>query len=474
MRARAWANERQRIPVLLSTLLVLASLMIGGARSQEGSKDASAGQIVISKIGGAIGVASALHTCTVIANAATEDKQLVVLQMDTPGGLLEATRDLIHCILAARRPVAVYVAPSGARAASAGTYIAYAAHITAMAPSTHIGAATPIALGPTGPRDPLQKKPDNETTPQPQQGAEQKSVNDAVAYLKALGELRGRNTEWAEKAVREAATLTSSEALRDKVIDVIATDIDDLLRQIDGRSVTIAGQQRVLQTAGARYTAVEPSWRLKLLAVISDPNIAFILLMVGVYGILFEFWSPGSIVPGTVGAISLLLGLTALSVLPLSYGALGLVLLGMGLMIAEAFVAGFGILGLGGLVAFIAGALFLFDPAGADFDLRLAWPVIIGTALTSALFSAIVVAAVLRARRMKRVTGAEEMIGVTGEVVHWQNGEGSVHVHGEIWTARATAQDAAALAPGDRIRVIAREGLTLAVEPAPPNIGALK
>lgn len=468
MRARAWANERQRIPVLLSTLLVLAGLMIGGARSQEGNKDTSAGRVVISNIGGAIGVASAIHTCTVIANAAAEDKQLVVLMMDTPGGLLEATRDLIHCILAARRPVAVYVAPSGARAASAGTYIAYAAHITAMAPSTHIGAATPIALGPSGPRDPLQKQPDNQDTPQPQKGAEQKAVNDAVAYLKGLGELRGRNTVWAEKAVREAATLTSTEALRDKVIDVVATGIDDLLRQADGRSVTVAGEQRVLQTAGARYTVVEPPWRLKLLAVISDPNIAFILLMVGVYGILFEFWSPGSIVPGTVGAISLLLGLTALSVLPLSYGALGLVLLGMGLMIAEAFAPGFGILGLGGLIAFIAGALFLFDPSGADFDLRLTWPVILGAALTSALFSALVLAAVVHARRFKRVTGAEELIGATGEIVDWNEDQGSIHIHGEIWSAHSTAKTAA-LAPGARVRVIAREGLSLAIEPVPPK-----
>lgn len=461
MRAHAPGRVWRRFPAaLLVSVLVIVGLTYASARSQE-----SNATIVVTKIDGAIGVASALHTCTVIENATTQDAQLVVLQMDTPGGLLTATRDLIHCILAARRPVAVYVAPSGARAASAGTYIAYAAHIAAMAPSTHIGAATPIALAPGDPSNP-QRKPNTEAN-QPQQGAEQKAVNDAVAYLKGLGELRGRNTAWAERAVRDAATLTSSEALRDNVIDAVASDMDDLLRQIDGRKVTIAGQEHVLATKGAAYQVVEPPWRLKLLGVISDPNIAFILLMIGVYGILFEFWSPGAIVPGVVGAISLLLALTALSVLPLSYGALGLVLLGMGLMIAEAFVAGYGILGLGGLVAFVTGALFLFDPAGADFDLRITWPVIIGAAVTSALFSAIVIAAVIRARRFKRVTGAEEMIGATGEVVDWQEGRGSVHIHGEIWTAVSAAAKPAPLAPGARVRVIAREGLTLAVEPAP-------
>lgn len=448
-----------RVAVLVATLTaILAAITFAPAQGQQRQ-----GPILTTSIKGAIGVAATLHVCGVIDEARKTNAELVLVEIDTPGGLLSATRDLIQCILASPRPVVVYVAPSGARAASAGTYIAQAAHVAAMAPGTHLGAATPVALGLPSPLSPQDRRPeDKDKQPQAPGAVDQKVINDAVAYLKGLAQLRGRNAEWAEQAVRQAATLTAGDALKEKVVDIVAEDADGLLRQLDGRAVMLAGKETRLATVGAARVAMEPNWRMRLLAAISDPNIAFVLLLIGVYGILFEFWSPGAIVPGVVGGISLLLALTALSVLPLSYGALALVLLGIALMVAEAFVPGIGILGIGGLAAFVIGAIFLFDPRGADFDLRLAWPVIIGTAATTALLSAGVLVSVIQVRRRKPVTGSEEMIGLVGDITSWDGRAGSIHVHGEVWTARSDST----LKPGDPARVVQRDGLTLIVEPA--------
>jgi membrane-bound serine protease (ClpP class) len=424
---------------------MLAALLLEPAEGQQRQR-----QILLAQVTGAIGVASTEHICGVIEEAGTSGAEIVVLQIDTPGGLLSATRDLIQCILASARPVAVYVAPSGARAASAGTYIAHTAHIAAMAPGTHLGAATPVVLGLPSPLQPSERREDGDKQPSssPQQsGVDQKVINDAVAYLKGLAQLRGRNAEWAEKAVREAATLTASKALAERVADILADDIESLLQQMHGRTVEIGGSSVKLSTAGAPAISVEPDWRLRLLAAISDPNIAFILLMIGFYGILFEFWSPGAIVPGVVGGICLILAFMALSVLPLSYGALAWVLLGLGLMTAEAFAPGVGILGIGGLVAFVVGANFLFDPKGADFDIQLACPVIIGAAATSVLLFVVVLGSAIKARQRPPMTGAEEMIGLVGEVVSWSE---------------------RAFAPGDTVRVTRRHGLKLIVEPAQP------
>jgi membrane-bound serine protease (ClpP class) len=334
-----------------------------------------------------------------------------------------------------------------------------------MAPGTHLGAATPVALGLPGPLQPADRRPDPEDrkTPQPAQrnAVDQKAINDAVAYLKGLAQLRGRNAEWAEKAVREAATLTASEALKEKVVDVLAEDLQRLIADVHGRVVKIGGAEIRLTTAGADIERRDPDWRIRLLAAISDPNIAFILLLIGVYGILFEFWSPGAFVPGVLGGISLLLALTALSVLPLSYGALALLLLGLALMTAEAFAPGFGVLGLGGLAAFILGAIFLFDAQGADFDLRIAWPVILGAAAACAVLSVATLASVAQARKRPVTTGAEQMIGATGRVESWQGRQGAIHVHGETWSAESDRS----LSAGDLVRVVRREGLTLVVAP---------
>jgi membrane-bound serine protease (ClpP class) len=423
-----------------------------------------AGQVLLVDIKGAIGFVSVAHLAKALERAQKEDATALIVRLDTPGGLLSSTREMIQAILASRVPVVVYVAPSGARAASAGTYLAYAAHVAAMAPGTHMGAATPIAMGVPGlPGSPPPGKPsgtDKPAEPDPAAAASRKSVNDAVAYIRTLAQLRNRNAEWAEKAVRDAATLTASDALKEKVIDVLAGDVDQLLAAIDGRSVTTAAGAVKLATKGRRVVEHKGDWKMEVMAVITDPNIAFILLLLGVYGILFEFWHPGAVAPGVIGGISLIVALTALSVLPLNYGGLALLLLGIALMLAEAFTPGFGLVGLGGIVAFVLGALFLFDPGETDIRIAVAWPLIAGAAAVSAAFFFGIAGVALRARRRPVRTGAEEMIGSVGEVVSWNAGGGDVRVLGELWAAKSQAR----LATGQRVRVTGRDGLTLLVQ----------
>lgn len=420
------------------------------------------GPILVTEIKGAIGVAATRLITDALAKARQDNARSLVIQLDTPGGLVTSMRDIIQQILASPIPVIVYVSPGGARAASAGTFIVYAAHVAAMAPGTNVGAATPIEMGglPGLPRptEPKQVEKDK-AAPPAETAAHRKALNDTIAMLRSLAQLRGRNVEWAEKAVRDAATLTAEDALKEGVIDVVARDLDDLLKQIDGRKVTINAVEFLLATKGVPRTVFEPDWRTRLLGVISDPNIAFILLIIGIYGILFEFWNPGGLVAGVIGAVCLLLGLTALATLPVQFGALGLVVLGIGLMMAEAFAPGFGILGIGGVIAFIAGSLFLFDPAGADIDISVSVPLIIALAVTTGALALFVLGAAVKARTRPATTGAEQMIGSIGEVAEWDNLKGYIRVHGEMWSARAEQS----FAPGDAVRVIQRDELTLLV-----------
>jgi len=340
----------------------------------------------------------------------------------------------------------------------------YAAHVAAMAPGTHLGAATPISIAPPGMPGSPPSKPspdsDKKSEPDPAAASARKSVNDAVAYIRSLAELRGRNADWGEKAVCDAATLTASEARKERVADVVAKDIEELLSQVDGRSVTTAAGEVRLETKGRSVVELKRDWKMQLMSAITDPNIALILLMIGVYGILFEFWSPGTIAPGVIGGISLIVALTALSVLPVNLGGLALLLLGIALMVAEHFSPGFGIAGLGGITAFVVGALFLFDPAEADVPIRVSWQVIAGMAILSAGFFIGILGFAARARQRPVRTGAEQMIGSTGEVVSWAGEEGHVHVHGEIWAARSSQS----LAKGQKVRVVSRTGLALSVE----------
>jgi membrane-bound serine protease (ClpP class) len=459
-----WARTRQLPAVLFAALL--GALVV--ASPAGGQKAAESRPILLVDIKGVIGFVAAQHLEKALDKARAQDASLLIVRLDTPGGLVSSTRDMIQAILASRIPIAVYVAPSGARAASAGTYIAYASHLAAMAPATHLGAATPIALGVPGqPGSPPPSKPSPGTeqpsgAPDSASAAERKTVNDAVAYLRALAQLRGRNAGWAEKAVREGATLTASEARQEGVIEMVAPTLEDVVAGAHGRVVQTAAGEVPITTEGRRVIAIEPDWRHQLMTAITDPNIAFILLLIGIYGVLFEFMSPGAIGPGVVGAIALIVALTALAVLPVNYGGLALLVIGIALMVVEGLSPGFGIVGLGGVAAFILGSLFLFEPEDTNIDLAVSWPLIAGAAAVSVAFFAGLAGFALRARRRPVLTGAEELIGSTGEVVSWSQTEGHVRVHGEIWSARSDRP----FLTGQKVRVVSRSGLTLCVEEA--------
>ena len=454
----AWLRQAGR---LISALLVMIA-MTAPTFAQSDKR------VAVSDVSGAIGVATTRQLTLAMDRAQAEHAEALILRLDTPGGLVSSTRELIKQIVASPIPIVVYVAPSGARAASAGTFLVYASHVAAMAPGTNLGAATPIEIGgvpgvPQPRRDePKKDEKDDKSTSgtQSQSAAERKAINDVVALLRSLAQMRGRSPEFAEKAVRDAATLTAEEAHKQAVIEIVAGNMDDLLAQLDGRKVAIGGAEKTLATKGAEVVTIEPDLRTRLLSVISNPNVAFLLLMIGFYGIILEFWNPGSFVPGVVGGISLILALIGLSALPVNYGALGLLVLGIALMIGEAFTPGIGVLGIGGLAGFIAGAYFLIEGAGADIDIAVSLPLIIGMAATTALLISGVIAAAMEARRRVPVTGAEQMIGSIGQVVAWQDATGQIRVLGEVWNARA----ARPMQTGDTVRVVGRDGLTLIVD----------
>jgi membrane-bound serine protease (ClpP class) len=423
---------------------------------------ASAERVRVLTVQGAISPASADYLLRGLAKAAEDQAHLVVIEMDTPGGLDTAMRDIIKAILASPVSVATYVSPKGARAASAGTYILYASHIAAMAPATNLGAATPVELAPGGADKPASPgKPDASKpadTP-PGDPKMRKAVHDAAAYIRGLAELRERNVEWAERAVREAVSLPADEALEMKVIDLVASDLDDLLKQVNGRVIKINGKAVTLNTTNASIEPVKPDWRSRLLAVIGDPGIAYILMLLGIYGLIYEFSNPGMLFPGVVGGICLLLGLFALQVMPISYAGLALMVLGIGLMISEAFIPSFGALGIGGLIAFIIGSVMLIDTDVPGYGIP--WALIVPVAVASGLFSFFVVGMAIKARARPVVTGAEEMIGARGEILDDLDHEGWAHIHGEQWRVRSTVP----LKRGSRVRVRARHDLVLDVEP---------
>jgi membrane-bound serine protease (ClpP class) len=421
---------------------------------------AANGQAVVLDIDGVIGPAIADYIKRELRVASTNETRLVVLRMNTPGGLDTSMRAIIGTILASPVPVATFVAPNGARAASAGTYIAYASAIAAMAPGTNIGAATPVQFGgssffPKGKPDQEKGKAD-----QPADTETRKVVNDAVAYIRSLAEVNGRSANWAEDAVRTAASIPASEAVKLHVVDLIADDVPDLLRKIDGRITTVAGKQERLTTAGLHIVTIAPDWRTELLAVITNPNVAFILLLIGFYGIIFEFFSPGAVAPGLIGAISLLVAFYALNLLPINYAGAGLVLLGMGLMIAEAHIGAFGAIGIGGIVAFAIGAIMMF-PSGVP-GLELSPVVIAGAVGVTAAFFLLVFSMLVRSHKLSVITGGEALIGAEAQAISWDGQEGRIRIEGEVWRARAKTP----LQPGTRVKVIGRDGLVLTVEPA--------
>ena len=413
-------------------------------------------------VDGAIGPAYADYIERGIAQAAAAGRKLVILQLDTPGGLDTSMRITVRAILAAPMPVACFVAPSGARAASAGTYILYACHIAAMAPGTNLGAATPVQVG-TGPDPPGTGKPGEgkpgEGAPRQPSTLENKAVNDAAAYLRGLAQLRGRNAAWAEAAVRQSVSLSAADALEAKVIDIVARDVPDLLAQADGRSVSVRGQSWRVETAGAALVAAPPDWRTRLLAALTNPSVALILLSVGVYGLLFEFMSPGAVLPGVVGAICLLLGLYGLQLLPINYSGLALILFGLACMVAEAFLPSFGVIGFGGVVAFVIGALLLLDSEAPGFGLPLG--LVIGVGVVAALLVGATAQVALRTRRRPRPEALASLEGSIGEVLGDAAREGWANVGGETWQVLAERP----LVRGERVRVLGRRGRVLLVAP---------
>ena len=453
-------NVIRKSAIQVFVICLIAGMFVFVAGRMTSSAQQSVVHVVEHK--GAIGVGTNVLISQAIAGAKEANAALLVIELDTPGGLVAATRDIIRSILASPVPIAVFVAPSGARAASAGTYIAYASHIVGMAPGTHLGAATPVQMSfPGMPQQPRSPTPADKSKPADGKTAmERKVLNDAIAYLRSLAQLRGRSEEWAEKFVRDASTLTATEALKENIVDVIATDIADLLKQVDGRTVKTMSAERRLDVGNAKIVKIEPDWKVKFLSAIANPNVAFILLLIGVYGIIFEFWSPGLTGPGVIGAISLVLALFALSALPLSYAGLALLVLGIALMVAEGLAPGYGILGIGGVIAFILGAIFLFDPAGSDIDISIYKPLIYATAFTTALLVIGVLGFLMRSRRLDITSGSENLIGLEANVISWSGDTGSIRVHGEVWKARSSKQ----LTPGDAVKVVARQGLILDVE----------
>ncbi|NNF52169.1 MAG: nodulation protein NfeD [Gammaproteobacteria bacterium] len=471
-----------RVFGLLSMLIALAgAVTVVVAQPSEESTPKTATLIEVQD---AIGPATSHFIRKGIDRAAERGDAVMILALDTPGGLDSAMREIIQAILASPVPVVTYITPRGARAASAGTYILYASHVAAMAPATNLGSATPVAIGgsPPGGTQPADKGgadaqpnteankeggPDADTdakagSEQPSSGGtamERKTINDAIAYIRGLAETHGRNADWAEKAVRDAANLSAEQALEQNVIDVIAADIPDLLAKIEGRTVVMSDGEKTIAAAGAVVERLEPDWRTKLLAVITNPTIAYLLMLIGIYGLIFEGYNPGALVPGVVGAICLLLALYAFQVLPVNYAGLALIVLGIVLMAAEAFVPSFGALGIGGILAFVFGSIILIDTEAPGF--AVSKPLIGGLALFSgALVFGIILFAVKSFRRPVE-TGLEAMLGAFAVAREDFERTGNVFIHGESWSAVSSAP----VRNGQRVRVTAIDGLVLNVEP---------
>ena len=456
---------------IAAALLLAAGFGLHGVAAED---EAARSEVWVVDLDGAVGPASADLVIRAIEDASEANAEALVIRMDTPGGLDKSMRDLVKAILAADVPVITYVSPDGARAASAGTYIAYASHIAAMAPATNIGSSTPVSIAPAGPSpnprppSPAPKPEGSGEEPQdeePEPAAEpaadamtKKVVNDAVAYLQSLAEKRGRNIEWAEKTVREGANVRATEAVEQNIVDLLAPNLAALLADLDGREVSIGDEVRVLATANAELRFVETDWRHELLSIITDPSIAYGLLIIGVYGLILEFYNPGMLFPAATGIICLLLGAYGLQMLPVNYAGLALIVIGLGMLIAEAVTPTYGVLGVGGVIAFVMGSVMLMDTDLPGYQLPL--PIIAGFAVSAGGIAFFVIGSAVRARRSRVVTGQESMVGAEALVLEDFESEGAVRAFGEIWRAESDAP----LKKDEQVRIKAVNGLVLRVE----------
>jgi len=480
-------STRTRLPWFAAAAL-LCMLAPGQARAD--------GTAILLDLQGPLGVATAEYIVNGIDEARDRNAALVILRIDTPGGLVDPMRDIVSAILGSEVPVVAFVAPDGARAASAGTYIVLASHVAAMAPTTHLGAATPVSLGgeetpespapfggpPADDNKPAADKqatddggqPAAENNDAPDDATEEpatsddsapdtamgrKVLNDAIAYIRSLAEAHGRNADWAEKAVREGATLTAQQALEMNVIDLIAADQAELLSAINGRTVKIRNQDATIDSANLVVEQREPSWRIKVLTTIANPQVALLLLLVGIYGLLFEGYNPGAVLPGVVGVICLLLAAYALQVIPVNYAGLALIVVGIALIIAEAFVPSFGVLGLGGIAAFVFGAIMMFDSGIPGFGISIAF--VVTVALVAGGLLLWVFSYLVRLRRRGAVSGEESILKSTATATEAFAGEGHVWLEGELWRATSPVP----VAKDQKLRVRSIDGLTLHVEP---------
>lgn len=442
-------------------LVLLCTLIISSLAAPPVIAD-DVSEVIVLEIQGSINPAVGDYFKKGLEQAVADNADLLILEMDTPGGLDRAMRDIIQLILASPIPIVTYVAPEGSRAASAGTYILYASHVAAMSPATNLGAATPVSIGglPGSKKSPDKEKDkgsDKDDVPLDDEDTmKRKVINDASAYIKALAEKQGRNAEWAVKAVKEAVSLSAREALEIGVIDFVAVDLDDLLKKMDGHEVVLASKPHTIVTTGMNINRVKPTWRYKVLSVISDPNVAYFLLLLGFYGLVYELANPGVFLPGVAGGISLLLAFYAFQILPVNYSGLALIVLGMILMVSEAFVPSFGSLGIGGVVAFAVGSLILMDDEG----LRISLSVITATTAVSAGIMILVLGRIFTIRKKKVVTGDEALVGMIAEALEDFDGEGRIELLGELWLAESSE----IIKKGEKVIITSRNGLKLLVQ----------